>query len=486
MTTGAERTYFGLERVDWLSVLVFAALVLLGWLNIYAAVAGDGAEGFSLSSKYGSQLVWMGISFAAALVILLIDDIYYHVFAYPVYWIMLALLVLTLFLSPEINGARSWLRLGPVSFQPAEFMKFAAALALARCMSAYNFSLRSGRGMFTVALILLLPMGIIALQNDMGSAVVYVSFLLVLYREGMNGWILFALVLAAAVFVLAMLLSKAALVALIFLFFVLLEGFMNGGWKRKAVYVAAVALAALAVFYLLNLAFGPGAVDMYWCLAGAVLLSLGAAAVYGYRRRLRSVFLCMALMAGSLVYAGSVDYAFDKLLQVHQQKRVLDLLGIESDLQKWGYNVNQSMIAIGSGGFSGKGFLKGTQTKYDFVPEQHTDFIFCTVGEEWGFIGSAAVLGLFGLLIVRLMRMGERQKEPFGRVYCYGVAGVFLFHLAVNVGMTVGIVPVIGIPLPLFSYGGSSLLAFTAMFFVAVKLDAKKRGPLLDGTDQPL
>ena len=202
---------------------------------------------------------------------------------------------------------------------------------------------------------------------------------------------------------------------------------------------------------------------------------MGAVVLYAYRRKIRNIAIFILLFFGSLGFTYTIDYAFENLLQTHQQKRILDLLGIESDLKGWGYNVNQSKIAIGSGGFSGKGFLEGTQTKFNFVPEQSTDFIFCTVGEEWGFLGSALVVVLFAVLILRLVRMGERQREPFGRIYCYCVASIFLFHVAVNIGMTIGIMPVIGIPLPFFSYGGSSMIAFTVLLFVAIRLDAAKR-----------
>ena len=460
--------------VDWISVGIFALLAVLGWMNIYAAVFDEsGVAGFDMSQKYGSQLMWMGVCAVVAIVIMFIDDIYYHVMAYPFYAFMIVVLIATLFIGTEINGAKSWLRFGGFTVQPVEFAKIAVALALARLMSSYHFNLSSWKNVLLVFGVIAIPMVIIVMQNDTGSAVVFASFLLVFFREGLNPWVYAALGMAILVFVLSFLVTQATLLAVIIIICVLIEGFLNGHWKHKAQYLAAVALVSTTLYLLLNLAFS-AQVSYYPCLLITSLLSLVLVGIYAYRNKLRNVIICCALFLGSLLFAGGVDYVFDNMLQVHQQKRILNLLGVETDVYKWGYNVNQSKIAIGSGGFFGKGYLKGTQTQYDFVPEQSTDFIFCTVGEEWGFLGSSVVLALFCLLIIRLIRMGERMQEPFGRIYCYGAASVFLFHVIVNVGMTIGIMPVIGIPLPLFSYGGSSLLAFTILFFIAVKLDSRR------------
>lgn len=460
-------------RVDWIAVGAFLVLMLLGWLNIYAAVYDESHPMiFDLARKYGMQALWIGVSLALAVVILVADERFYHVWAYPLYCLFLLVLVAVLFVGKEVNGARSWIVLGPVSLQPAEFMKFATALAVARYMSTYHFSIHTFKDLFRVGLILGLPVAVILLQNDTGSALVYGSFLLMLYREGLNGWIYVILAMVIGLFVGSFLLNPPALLAALVLVCTLGEGVMHGRWRDKIGYLAAVALGTLVIYFGLRLC-GAG-ITLYLSLLAATVISLAGVAVYAYREKLRRVYLWVVLFFGSLLFTQMVDLVFGKL-QLHQQKRILDLLGLESDLKGWGYNVNQSKIAIGSGGWFGKGFLHGTQTRYNFVPEQSTDFIFCTVGEEWGFVGSAAVLALFCVLILRLVKMGERQQEAFGRIYCYSVAGVFLFHVLVNVGMTVGVMPVIGIPLPLFSYGGSSLLAFTALFFVAVKLDAGKR-----------
>lgn len=462
----------GWTRIDWKTILVFVLLVFIGWLNIYAAVYNEALSGgFDLSSRYGMQLIWIGISAVVAMVILLIDDIYYHLLAYPFYGLMMVVLVLTLFVGKEVNGAKSWLALGPVAVQPAEFMKLATALALARLMSEYNFSLSRPKHLASVALLLLVPIGVILLQNDMGSALVYCSFLVVLYREGLNPWVYYALFLIVGLFVGSFLLSDVALLLILIVLFVLSQLPFNKNPRESVVWVAAVGLLSLVIYGLSWMA-GWG-VDYHHSLLYASLALLLPALLYAYRHKLSTIYLFAIMFVCSLLFLGAVDYVFNDVLQLHQQKRILDLLGLESDLRGWGYNVHQSKIAIGAGGLFGKGFLDGTQTKYDFIPEQSTDFIFCTVGEEWGFVGSIVVLALFATLIVRLMKMGERQQEPFRRVYCYGVAGIFLFHVIINIGMTIGLMPVIGIPLPMFSYGGSSLLAFTVLFFIAVRLDSQ-------------
>ncbi len=462
----------GWTKIDWKTILVFVVLVFIGWLNIYAAVYNEALSGgFDFSSRYGMQLIWIGISTIAAIVILLIDDIYYHLLAYPFYGLMLVVLVLTLVVGKEVNGAKSWLSFGPVAIQPAEFMKLATALALARLTSEYNFSLSRPKNLIATALLLLVPIGVILLQNDMGSALVYCSFLLVLYREGLNPWVYYAIFLVVGLFVGSFLLSNVALLLLLIVLFVVSQLLFNHNPKESVIFVAGVGLVSIVIYGLSWL--GGWGVDYYHSLLIGSLAMLPVALYHAYRHKLSTIYLFAIMFVCSLAFLGAVDYVFNDVLQLHQQKRILDLLGLESDLRGWGYNVHQSKIAIGSGGLFGKGFLEGTQTKYDFIPEQSTDFIFCTVGEEWGFFGSVVVLVLFAVLIIRLMKMGERQQEPFRRVYCYGVAGIFLFHTIINVGMTIGLMPVIGIPLPMFSYGGSSLLAFTVLFFIAVRLDSQ-------------
>jgi rod shape determining protein RodA len=461
--------------VDRGSIAIFFLLMVIGWVNIYAAVFDESAtEGFSFASRYGSQLIWIGVCVVASVVIMLIDDIYYHIASYPLYVFMVLMLIATLLVGTEVNGAKSWIRFGGFQVQPVEFAKFATALAMAKLISSYSFSLANMRSLLSVAAVIGIPGIIIILQNDTGSAIVFAAFVLVLFREGLNGWLYIGIGMLIFLFVFSFVLTPGALLACIILICVLMEAIMHRRWKISAVYIAGVAFFSTLLHLLLNALFTES-IDFYWSLLVCSLLSLGVVALHAWRERLKTMLFPLAFFVGSLVFTGATDYVFDNMLQLHQQKRILNLLGVESDTQKWGYNVNQSKIAIGSGGFWGKGYLDGTQTQYNFVPEQSTDFIFCTVGEEWGFVGSAVVLLLFGWLIVRLVIMGERQQEPFGRVYCYCVAAIFLFHVIVNVGMAIGIMPVIGIPLPLFSYGGSSLLAFTILFFVAIKLDSRKR-----------
>ena len=478
--TGRRQNSLGIGSVDWSSVLIYVALVVIGWLNIYAAVYDEShASIFDVSQRYGMQMIWIGVSAFVAIAILLIDDKYYHMLAYPFYWGAILMLIAVLFVGKEVHGAKSWIVLGPVALQPTELVKFTTALALARYMSTYTFSIHRFSNIVRVFAIIVLPALIIMLQNDTGSAMVYGAFLFVLYREGFNGWIYVALIMALLLFIFSFLLTPEALLALLVLACVVSEGISNGRWRSKIIYVASVALSTLVLYFGLNLLLH-GRLTVYASLLISVLLSLVLVVVYAYRQRLRNVYMYVGLFLASLLFTSTIDYVFNEVLQVHQQKRILDTLGLESDLKGWGYNVNQSKIAIGSGGFFGKGFLGGTQTKFNFVPEQSTDFIFCTVGEEWGFLGTLVVTGLFALLILRLMKMGERQQEPFGRIYCYSVAAIFFFHVMVNIGMTIGLMPVIGIPLPFFSYGGSSLVAFTILFFVAVKLDAGKRESLID------
>ena len=470
MTTNAKGTTILHGKADWGTIAVYLALVVLGWLNLYAAVYDDThAQAFSLGERYGMQMLWIGVSLVVALVIMLVDDKYYHILAYPIYAAILVLMLSTLVFSPVIKGARAWLIIGPVAIQPTEFMKFAVSLALARYMSNFTFSIRRLKDLLRVMLIIGLPVGVMVLQHDVGSAVVYASFLFMLYREGLNRWVYVVLGVILVLFFGSFWITDTGLLVLI------LAGCAAGfavqyrAWKASAIFLASVALVSMLVWFGTKFLLH-AELNYYYVLLGTSLLSLPVAGAVAFGRRLRGFWIYLALFVSSLVFVSAADAVFDRL-DLHQQKRILDTMGIESDRQGWGYNVNQSKIAIGSGGFFGKGYLEGTQTKFNFVPEQSTDFIFCTVGEEWGFVGSMAVLVLFCMLIMRLIRMGERQSESFGRIYCYSVAGIFFLHMLINVGMTIGLVPVIGIPLPFFSYGGSSFLAFTILLFVAIRLD---------------
>jgi len=470
--SSSEGLFYGIDRV---ALLLYVALVAVGLVCITAASYDERIDDvFSMSHFYMKQLMWIGISWTVALVLLLIDHKYFHMWAYPAYILGIASLVAVLLFGREVNGAKAWFEFGSVRIQPVEFVKIATALALARAMSSYSFSINRPGDLLKVGMIICMPLMIIILQNDTGSGIVLGSFLFVLYREGLNKWLCIPILLIATLFITSFLLSSTALLILLILICTLSEAMMSGEWRSRIVYLAALALSSLLIWLVMHFA-APGAVTFYGALLAVTFLSFFFIAAYAYRANLRSIFLPVALFVGALIFLSTTGYIFDNILKPHQQNRILSFLGIRSDPLGIDYNVNQSKIAIGSGGWTGKGFLQGTQIKYGFVPERHTDFIFCTVGEEWGFLGATAVLILMCLLIMRLMRMGERQQEPFGRVYCYCVASILLFHVLVNVGMTIGLMPVMGIPLPYMSYGGSSLVAFTMLLFIAVRLDASTR-----------
>lgn len=408
-------------KVDWLAIGLWFALMLFGWLNIYAA--GYSAEHpmlFDFSVQHGKQLIWMAMALFLAAVIVLTEPRVFSNTAYPIYGIVMALLVVTLFVATVTKGGKSWIDFGAFKFQPSEFAKFATALAVAKYLSAINIDMKDLRTKIMVAAIIAVPAALIFLQHDTGSALVFIGFILPLYREGLSGNFLIIGVAAIVLFVLALLINKYILIGI---------------------------LVAGALFYLF---------------------------VWLNKRSMRDYWRMAAVVACCAMFVLSVDFIFNNVLEPHQRGRIDVLLGKTEDLQGSGYNVNQSKIAIGSGSFFGKGFLKGTLTKADFVPEQETDFIFCTVGEEWGFVGSSILVALYVLLLIHLVNMAERQRSPFARIYGYSVASILFIHLFVNVGMVLGLVPVIGIPLPFFSYGGSSLLAFTILLFIFIRQDASK------------
>lgn len=405
------------ENIDWLLVGLYLVFVLLGWINIYAAVYNDEHKNiFDLSQNYGRQMLWIGTSLIIGLAILVIDGKFYAAFSFPIYIVTMGILLVVLVIARDVQGARSWIEIGSFKLQPSEFAKFATNMALAKYLSALGIRLEDMKTKITAGLIVLFPMALVLLQNDTGSALVFIAFIFVLYREGLSQNVLIFGFLAGVLFILALMVPNKILIGII------------------------VGLGALA-FLLMRKT----------------------------KNNLIVILIITALCSGIVI---SVDYAFNQILQTHQRERIEVLLGKRSDPKGAGYNVNQSLIAIGSGGLTGKGFLQGTQTKYDFVPEQSTDFIFCTVGEEWGFIGTAIVLILFMLLLYRIVFIAERQRSTYTRIYAYGVASILFFHLMINVGMTIGLAPVIGIPLPFFSYGGSSLWGFTVLLFVLIKLDS--------------
>lgn len=405
------------QGIDWVLAGLYLGLVIMGWLNIYAAVYNEEHKSIlDITQNYGKQLLWICGALLIAFFILLTDGNVFAAFAYPIYGVVLTMLVLVLGYSVATKGAHSWFEVGGFKIQPSEFAKFATSLALAKYLSQLNIRMKDLSTRVISAAIIGIPAVLILLQNDTGSTLVFASFVFVLYREGLSGNILLIGVLAAVLFVLALIINKVILITAIGVICALIFLTMRRKWKNF--------LIMLGIF----------------------------------------------VVAGGMVY--SVDFVFNNVLQQHQKDRIDVLLGKKQDLKGVGYNVNQSLIAIGSGGFFGKGYLQGTQTKYDFVPEQSTDFIFCTVGEEWGFIGSLVVISLFIALFLRILSVAERQRSTFSRIYGYAVASILFIHLTINIGMAIGLAPVIGIPLPFFSYGGSSLWAFTILLFIFIKLDA--------------
>jgi rod shape determining protein RodA len=413
------------QNIDWPLLVIYMVLVTMGWMNIYAAVYDPAnVSMFDLDVQYGKQAMFIGICVVVGSIILFTDGKLFPTFSFWIYAFMMVLLVATIFLGKEIHGSKSWLNIGGgFSLQPAELAKFATCLALARYLGDINVKMEKLQTRLICAALIGLPVVIILMQNETGLAIVYFAFIFVLYREGLPGWFLLAGFAVAVLFVLSLLVERTILFSVI---------------------------GAIAI--LVFMFFG--------------------------RRRFSRLLRVAAVAGMAIAFTFSVNYIFTKVLKPHQSIRINALLGkIDESNRKIAekgilYNVNQSKIAIGSGGLIGKGWTKGTQTKYDFVPEQDTDFIFCTVGEEWGFIGSSTVLLLFMTLILRIIYIAERQKAPFTRIYAYGVASILMFHLMVNVGMTLGLMPVIGIPLPFFSYGGSSLLGFTILLFILIRLDS--------------
>ncbi len=416
------------QNIDWVMTGLFLLLMGLGWMNIYAAVYNEEHSSiFDISQKYGKQILWISGALIIAIVILIIDANFFTAFPYPIYIITAILLVAVIFFGREISGSHSWFRFGNFGLQPAEFGKFSVCLALAKYLSSIDSKVEQIQTKIIAFGIMLLPAGIILLEKEAGTALVYLAFIFVLFREGFSGNLLLGGFFTTLLLITALLINKTMLTILLI--------------------VIAGVIAVLVWMSSRN-----------------------------KKRAKKALFQIVTILvvASGLVYG--VDYAFSKM-KPHQKTRINVFLGkeVSKDMKKKaGYNVNQSLIAIGSGGFSGKGFLQGTQTKYDFVPEQSTDFIFCTVGEEWGFLGSALIIILFLALIVRIIIIAERQRSPFSRIYGYGVASILFFHITVNIGMTIGLAPVIGIPLPFFSYGGSSLWGFTMLLFTFIKLDSNR------------
>ncbi len=463
------------KSVDWTLVAVYMSLILIGWINIYASIHSEGpASIFDFGFRCGKQFVWILTALGLAGVILFVlNPQFWESASLILYLGVLGLLVAVIFLGIDVKGSRSWFEFGPIRFQPAEVSKITTSLLLATLMSQANFRITRFKDFLLTAMILVIPMAVILAESETGSALVYVGFIFVMYREGFSGWWIFCIGMAVMLFIFTLTISPY--VSILVLAGVLL--LCNGLESNKTGLWFWVSTGLFVTFCLLPWIFGKfnpesfvSKINLLYILIAACVTVALCMLIHGYKSRRRFMSMsALGLMAGiALVF--STEFIFNNILQDHQRKRIEVLLGMTEDPTGVGYNVNQSMIAIGSGGLSGKGFLEGTQTTFGFVPEQSTDFIFCTVGEEWGFLGCLVVISLYVFLIIRIISDAEKSREAFTRIYGYCVASCIFMHLFINIGMTIGIMPVIGIPLPLLSYGGSSLWAFTVLIFIFIAL----------------
>ena len=502
--TGGHKGRGLAKTIDWKLVICYLVLVLIGWANIYASVhSSEPASIFDFDSRSGKQFVWIITALAIASVILFVlSPRIYEGLSVPIYLFVLALLIAVIFLGIEVKGSRSWFAFGPIRFQPAEISKISTSLLLATVMSQQGYKIGRARNFIITALIILIPMMIIVLQSETGSALVYVGFIFMLYREGLSGWLIFLVGMAILSFILTLTASPYVAILVIIAIASLCICLYSGRFKwwiiigiplivlfsflpsimelLSANMLGEEGLAALAAAEGDYEAAGlvepfVNKIKPLYILLGMTALALPVTIFTAYRERNMFSHLAVISMIAGIALVFSADFIFNDVLQDHQRKRIEVLLGMKEDPTGVGYNVNQSMIAIGSGGLTGKGFLNGTQTTYGFVPEQSTDFIFCTIGEEWGFLGSAFVILLYVFLISRIISDAERSREAFTRIYGYCVACCIFMHLFINIGMTIGIMPVIGIPLPFVSYGGSSLWAFTIMLFIFIALDRNEK-----------
>lgn len=490
------------KTIDWWLVACWMMLVLIGWVNIYASIhSSEPASIFDFAGRSGKQFVWIASSLVlAGLILFVINPRFYEGFSLPIYGLTILLLISVIFLGIEVKGSRSWFAFGPVRLQPAEISKISTSLLLATVMSQLGYRINRTRDFIMTALIILVPMMIIVLQSETGSALVYVGFIFMLYREGLSGWLIFMIGMAILSFILT--LTATPYVALLVLVGVAtLCIFLYSGrfkWWLLAVVPVIVFFSFLPSLMELLSEWAVGAEQMaaitaaleageevalpsvmkikpFHILLGCSFLAMPVLAFQAFREGNRFTHLALLSFVGGIILIFSTDFLFNDVLQDHQRKRIEVLLGMKEDPTGVGYNVMQSKIAIGSGGMFGKGYLKGTQTTYGFVPEQSTDFIFCTIGEEWGFLGASFVILLYVFLIWRIIHDAERSREAFTRIYGYCVACCIFMHLFINIGMTIGLMPVIGIPLPFISYGGSSMWAFTVMLFIFIALNRNER-----------
>jgi rod shape determining protein RodA len=474
-----------IKSLDWVTIAIYLVLVICGWFSVTGASYNYGdTDFFSFATRSGKQMIWIFCSFGIGFILLMLDDRLYDMLAYVAYIGMVLLLIATIFLSHDIKGSHSWLTFGPVSLQPAEFAKCATALALAKFMNSYSFNMKRTRDMFLAMGLIFLPMLVIIGENETGSSLVYLAFFFMLYREGMPGAILFFGLCAIVFFIVAIRFADVMLFntptpvgsfAVLLMIMIFAAGMIWVYLKRFAPVrnILGIGLLVTLVSFLISNYVIP--FNIIWVMLVMCIVMVGYLFYLWLSEREGNYLMIAIFAAVSVAFLFSSNYVFNSVLEPHQQVRIKVVLGMEQDLTGAGYNVNQSKIAIGSGGLTGKGFLNGTQTKLKYVPEQDTDFIFCTVGEEQGFRGSAFVIILYAAFIIRLVIISERQYSTFGRVYGYCCASIFFVHLLINVGMVLGLTPVIGIPLPFFSYGGSSLWGFTILLFIFLRIDAARK-----------
>ena len=502
--TGGHKGRGLAKTIDWKLVICYLILVLIGWANIYASVhSSEPASIFDFDSRSGKQFVWIITALIIGSIILFVlNPRIFEGLSVPIYLFVLALLIAVIFLGIEVKGSRSWFAFGPIRFQPAEISKISTSLLLATVMSQQGYKIGRAKDFLVTAMIILLPMMIIILQSETGSALVYVGFIFMLYREGLSGWLIFLVGMAILSFILTLTASPYIAILVIISVASLCICLYSGRfrwWLMIGIPLIALFsfLPSLLELWSANLLGEEGLaalaaaegdyeaaglveplvnkINPLYILLGFTGLLLPVAVFTAYRERNLFSHLSVISMIAGIALVFSADFIFNDVLQDHQRKRIEVLLGMKEDPSGVGYNVNQSKIAIGSGGLFGKGYLNGTQTTYGFVPEQSTDFIFCTVGEEWGFVGTSFVILLYVFLIWRIIQNAERSREAFTRIYGYCVACCIFMHLFINIGMTIGLMPVIGIPLPLVSYGGSSLWGFTTLLFIFIALDRNEK-----------
>jgi rod shape determining protein RodA len=460
------------DNIDWITIGVYIALVFIGWLNIYSSAYVEDTQ-FSFGSRYGKQLIMIAVNLLFLIAVFFLEGHIIPTISYYLFAFLIILLIAVLFFGDVTGGSRSWFKIGSFKLQPAEFTKLAVALAMAKIFGNDNIRFPGSiKDLFIISSLIVFPAILIILQGDTGSALVFSAFIFVLYRQGLPFYWLLFIFIEILVFIAYFFIPQYVIFCILILLALVAYRVLTGNMKEtvlSGLLIVGIITILLAVVVFLRWNSRPENV-----ISIALLIFFIISVFYSLKKRQRLALiipLVLVLFVGS-VY--TVNYTFNEIFEDHHRKRINVLFGIDKDLTDEAYNVHQSKIAIGSGGFSGKGYLKGTQTKYDFVPEQDTDFIFCTIGEEWGFIGTTSVIILFSVLLIRILQLSERQKSVYSRVFGWSLASVLFFHFAVNIAMTIGLAPVIGIPLPFISYGGSSLFAFSFFLFIFIRLDAER------------